>query len=103
MLSYLVKNDWGLGVVDWGIYGDNLFIFSYSEVRKVIEEAFAETIKSNFQECQAVFVTSTAGIAHAAYVSDILHLPMGYVCIKNKDLSYGFSDRRCGKSVGSSR
>ncbi len=75
---------WASGIKS-PIYCDNRLILSYPEVRKVVEEALAETIKKNYPECQAVFGTSTAGIAHAAYVSDILHLPMGYVRGKAKD------------------
>ena len=40
------------------------------------ENALAENIKKYYPECQAVFGTSTAGIAHAAYVSEILNMQL---------------------------
>ena len=67
------------------IYCDNRLILSYPEVRNVVEKALAENVKKYYPECQAVFGTSTAGIAHAAYVSEILNMPMGYVRGKAKD------------------
>ena len=75
---------WASGIKS-PIYCDNRLILSYPEVRRVVENALAENIKKYYPECQAVFGTSTAGIAHAAYVSDILNMPMGYVRGKAKD------------------
>lgn len=75
---------WASGIKS-PIYCDNRLILSYPEVRKVVENALAENIRKNYPECQAIFGTSTAGIAHAAYVSDIMNLPMGYVRSKAKD------------------
>ncbi len=75
---------WASGIKS-PIYCDNRLILSYPEVRKVVENALAENVKKYYPECQAVFGTSTAGIAHAAYVSDILNMPMGYVRGKAKD------------------
>lgn len=75
---------WASGIKS-PIYCDNRLILSYPEVRRVVENALAENIKKYYPECQAVFGTSTAGIAHAAYVSEILNLPMGYVRAKAKD------------------
>ena len=75
---------WASGIKS-PIYCDNRLILSYPEVRKVVENALAENIKKYYPECQAVFGTSTAGIAHAAYVSEILNMPMGYVRGKAKD------------------
>ena len=84
---FLRPNDpftWASGIKS-PIYCDNRLILSYPEVRKVVENALAENVKKYYPECQAVFGTSTAGIAHAAYVSDILNMPMGYVRGKAKD------------------
>ena len=75
---------WASGIKS-PIYCDNRLILSYPKVRKVVEEALAETIRKNYPDCEAIFGTSTAGIAHAAYVSEILGLPMGYVRSKAKD------------------
>ncbi len=84
---FLRPNDpftWASGIKS-PIYCDNRLTLSYPEVRRVIENGLADTIRREYPECQAVFGTSTAGIAHAAYVSEILNLPMGYVRSKAKD------------------
>ena len=50
-----------------------------------MEHAIAEIIKTHYPQCEAVMGTSTAGIAHAALVAQILNLPMGYVRSSAKD------------------
>ena len=42
-------------------------------------------IREHYPECECVMGTSTAGIAHAAIVADILRIPMGYVRNSAKD------------------
>ena len=69
---------WASGIKS-PIYCDNRLTLSYVDVRKVIEEGLAELIKKHYPTCEVIMGTSTAGIAHAAYVSEILNLPMGYV------------------------
>lgn len=84
---FLKPNDpftWASGIKS-PIYCDNRLTLSYPEVRKVIEEGLALIIKEYYPTCEVVIGTSTAGIAHAAYVSDILNLPMGYVRSGAKD------------------
>lgn len=84
---FLKPNDpftWASGIKS-PIYCDNRLTLSYPSVRKVIEQGLAETIKKYYPTCEVVMGTSTAGIAHAAYVSDILDLPMGYVRSGAKD------------------
>ena len=71
------------------IYCDNRLTLSYPEIRKVVENGLVEVIKTYFPTCEVVMGTSTAGIAHAAYVSDILDLPMGYVRGGSKDHGRG--------------
>ena len=88
---FLKPNDpftWASGIKS-PIYCDNRLTLSYPEVRKVVEEGLAETIKTHFPTCEVIMGTSTAGIAHAAYVSDILNLPMGYVRGGAKDHGRG--------------
>lgn len=88
---FLKPNDpftWASGIKS-PIYCDNRLTLSYPEVRKVVEEGLAETIKEYFPTCEVIMGTSTAGIAHAAYVSDILNLPMGYVRGGAKDHGRG--------------
>ena len=78
---FLKPNDpftWASGIKS-PIYCDNRLTLSYPEVRKVVEEGLAQIIKAYYPTCKVVMGTSTAGIAHAAYVSEILGLPMGYV------------------------
>ena len=84
---FLKPNDpftWASGIKS-PIYCDNRLTLSYPEVRKVVEEGLAQIIKEHFPTCEVVMGTSTAGIPHAAYVSEILNLPMGYVRGGNKD------------------
>ena len=88
---FLRPNDpftWASGIKS-PIYCDNRLTLSYVETRKVVEEGLAETIKKYFPTCEVVMGTSTAGIPHAAYVSEILNLPMGYVRGGAKDHGRG--------------
>ena len=78
---FLKPNDpftWASGIKS-PIYCDNRLTLSHVEVRKVVEEGLAQIIKEYYPTCEVVMGTSTAGIPHAAYVSEILSLPMGYV------------------------
>ena len=84
---FLKPNDpftWASGIKS-PIYCDNRLTLSYPNVRNVIEEGLAEIIKKYYPDCECVMGTSTAGIAHAALVSNILNLPMGYVRSGAKD------------------
>ena len=88
---FLKPNDpftWASGIKS-PIYCDNRLTLSYVEVRKVVEEGLAEIIRTYYPTCEVIMGTSTAGIAHAAYVSDILGLPMGYVRGGAKDHGRG--------------
>ena len=75
---------WASGIKS-PIYCDNRLVLSYPETRTLIESAIAEKIKGLYPETEALFGTSTAGIAHAAIAADLLHLPMGYVRGTAKD------------------
>lgn len=75
---------WASGIKS-PIYCDNRLTLSNVKVRKDVEKALAELIKTHFPECEMVMGTATAGIAHAAIVSEILELPMGYVRASAKD------------------
>jgi orotate phosphoribosyltransferase len=88
---FLKPNDpftWASGIKS-PIYCDNRLTLSYVDTRKVVEEGLAEIIRTYYPTCEVVMGTSTAGIAHAAYVSDILGLPMGYVRGGAKDHGRG--------------
>ncbi len=78
---FLKPNDpftWASGIKS-PIYCDNRLTLSSPKVRKEVEQALAQIIKTHFPECETVMGTATAGIAHAAIVAEILDLPMGYV------------------------
>lgn len=79
---------WASGVQS-PIYCDNRLTMSYPEVRKEIAKGLAELIKEFYPECEVVAGTATAGIPHAAWVSDRLNLPMVYVRSKPKEHGQG--------------
>lgn len=84
---FLSPNDpftWASGIKS-PIYCDNRLTLSYPDCRTAVEDGLVELIKANYPECEAVFGTSTAGIAHAAIVADKMELPMGYVRGSAKD------------------
>ena len=79
---------WASGIKS-PVYCDNRLILTSSEARSRVESAIAETVKEKYPACEALFGTSTAGIAHAAIAAHILSLPMGYVRGANKDHGRG--------------
>ena len=85
---------WASGITS-PIYCDNRLILTAPQVRDVVEQAIADTVKSEFPECEVLMGTSTAGIAHAAIAGHLLHMPMGYVRSGNKD--HGRQNRIEGK------
>lgn len=75
---------WASGIKS-PIYCDNRLILTAPDARDVVENAIAETVKREYPEAEALFGTSTAGIAHAAIAGHILGMPMGYVRGSSKD------------------
>lgn len=69
---------WASGIKS-PIYCDNRLILTDPKARLLVETAIADTVKSQYPDCQVLMGTSTAGIAHAAIAAHILDLPMGYV------------------------
>ena len=61
------------------IYCDNRITMSYPVIRREISAGMSEVIKAKFPEVEVVAGTATAGIPHAAWVSEVLDLPMIYV------------------------
>ena len=61
------------------IYCDNRLTLSFPEVRQAIADGMVAYIKANFPEADVIAGTATAGIPHAAWVSERLNLPMAYV------------------------
>ena len=85
---------WASGIKS-PIYCDNRLILSAPSVRKVVEQAIADTVKQRFPEAEMLMGTSTAGIAHAAIAATILDLPMGYV--RGEAKSHGRNNRIEGR------
>ncbi|WP_404409066.1 orotate phosphoribosyltransferase [Jeotgalibacillus malaysiensis] len=69
---------WASGIKS-PIYCDNRLIMSYPEIRSFAADQLTELIKTNFAEADIIAGTATAGIPHAAWVSERLNLPMNYV------------------------
>jgi orotate phosphoribosyltransferase len=71
------------------IYCDNRLTLSYPNIRKKIASGLADVIKEKFPGTELIAGTATAGIPHAAWISDILNLPMCYVRSKAKEHGKG--------------
>lgn len=69
---------WASGI-ESPIYCDNRLTMSDPVGRKKIAEGLAELIRTEYPETTIIAGTATAGIPHAAWVADILGLPMVYV------------------------
>lgn len=61
------------------IYCDNRVTMSYPVVRRQIAQGLAQLIQDTYGEIDVVAGTATAGIPHAAWVAEILDLPMIYI------------------------
>ena len=85
---------WASGIKS-PIYCDNRLVLSDVKVRADVENGLAKLISEHYEGVDSLMGTSTAGIAHAALVADILSLPMGYVRGGNKD--HGRNNRIEGK------
>ncbi|KGR80415.1 orotate phosphoribosyltransferase [Ureibacillus manganicus] len=79
---------WASGIKS-PIYCDTRLTISDPTARKQIANGLAQNIKEFFPETDVVAGTATAGIPHAAWVSDILELPMVYVRSKAKEHGRG--------------
>lgn len=75
---------WASGIKS-PIYCDNRLILTAPEVRNMVENAIADTVKREYPDAAVLMGTSTAGIAHAAIAAHILGIPMGYVRSGAKD------------------
>lgn len=85
---------WASGIKS-PVYCDNRLTLTAPEVRLEVENSLAEVIRAKYPDAEALFGTSTAGIAHAAITAHILGLPMGYVRSGAKD--HGRQNRIEGK------
>ena len=75
---------WASGIKS-PVYCDNRLTLSDVAVREDVERGLAEIVTAEYPDCQALFGTSTAGIAHAAITAHLLGMPMGYVRSGQKD------------------
>lgn len=71
------------------IYCDNRLTMAYPAVRKEIAQGLVELIQEHYPEAEVIAGTATAGIPHAAWVSDLTELPMVYVRSKAKEHGRG--------------
>lgn len=79
---------WASGIKS-PIYCDNRITMSYPKVRKEIAQGLADKIKEVYPNVEVIAGTATAGIPHAAWVAEILDLPMVYIRSKAKDHGKG--------------
>lgn len=66
------------------IYCDNRLTLSYPSVRREIASGLQKLILENYPNAEVIAGTATAGIPHAAWVSELMDLPMCYVRSKAK-------------------
>lgn len=61
------------------IYCDNRLIISDPATRKLVVSSMVQVIQNHFKEVEVIAGTATAGIPHAAFLAEVLDLPMVYV------------------------
>jgi len=66
------------------IYCDNRLTLSFPPIRRRVAEGLKNLVVEHFSEAEMIAGTATAGIPHAAWVSELLDLPMSYVRSKAK-------------------
>lgn len=71
------------------IYCDNRLSLSYPEVRREIASGLKDLILKYFPDAEVIAGTATAGIPHAAWISELMNLPMCYVRSKAKEHGKG--------------
>ena len=91
---------WASGIKS-PIYCDNRLVLSAPAARKKVEQGLAELVREHYPNCEMLMGTATAGIAHAAIVSELLNLPMGYV--RSSAKSHGRTNRIEGKMEAGTR
>jgi orotate phosphoribosyltransferase len=87
---------WSSGIQS-PIYCDNRLTLSYPAVRREIAEGLKAMILEKFPEAELIAGTATAGIPHAAWVSELLELPMCYV--RSKAKGHGKGNQIEGKAA----
>lgn len=71
------------------IYCDNRKILSYPAARKVVYEAFVDTIKKHFKDVDVIAGVATGAIAYGMMVAEVMDKPFVYVRPKPKDHGTG--------------
>lgn len=71
------------------IYCDNRITISVPDVRTQIANGLADLIKEKYPDVEVIAGTATAGIPHAAFISQVMNLPMIYIRGKAKDHGKG--------------
>jgi orotate phosphoribosyltransferase len=79
------------------IYCDNRSTIGYPIIRKKIATGLAALIQEHYPNVECISGTATAGIPHAAWVSEILDLPMNYV--RSKAKAHGASKQIEGQAL----
>lgn len=79
---------WASGIKS-PIYCDNRITMSYPHVRRAIAKGLSAVIKTTYPEAEVIAGTATAGIPHAAWVAELLDLPMVYIRSKAKEHGKG--------------
>ncbi len=61
------------------VYCDNRMIMGYPAIRQLVSGGFADVISEYQIACDVIAGTATAGIPHAAWLADVMDLPLVYV------------------------
>jgi orotate phosphoribosyltransferase len=85
---------WASGIKS-PIYCDNRVLLSFPSIRSKVIDAFVEIIKKDYPNVDCIAGVATAGIPHAALISDRMNLPMIYIRSSAKD--HGLSKQIEGK------
>ena len=75
---------WASGIKS-PVYCDNRRILTAPAVRTAVETALMQVVREEYPQVEVLMGTSTAGIAHAAIVAQMMNLSMGYVRASGKD------------------
>ncbi len=73
------------------IYCDNRLTLRYPKIRKKISQKFVQIISDEYPNTDVITGTATAGIPHAAWISENMDKPMSYVRAKAK--AYGLGNQ----------
>ena len=75
---------WASGIKS-PIYCDNRLIMSYPDFRDFVAKSFVKIITEKFPQVEIIAGTATAGIPHAAWISQKMNLPMIYIRSSQKE------------------